>query len=90
MGTEILTVFIAVPFLFWVWNLWQLSRQKTRVKGACLLGLGFAFMLFMVYPITTEQYFMQGLLFGGLFYMPFYALAWLSVTGGLFVFRRKV
>lgn len=89
MGTEILVIFLPIPMICWAWNLWQMCRKETRTKGAVLLLLGLIFMLYMVYPITTKQYFMQGLMIGGFFYIPFYLISWVAVTGGLIAYKRK-
>jgi hypothetical protein len=89
MGTEILVFFIPVPFIFWFWNLWQIAIKKTRPKGLMLFGCGFIFMLYMVLPITTKQYFMQGLVYGGVLYLPFYLLLLLVVTGVLAIYHQR-
>ena len=89
MGTEILVFFIPVPFVFWLWNLWQIANKKTRIKGFILLGCGFLFMLYMIFPITTKQYFMQGLIYDGVLYLPFYLLLLLFVTDGLVAYSRR-
>jgi hypothetical protein len=89
MGTEILVLFIPVPFIFWLWNIWQIINKNTRTKGLLLFCGGFLFMLYMVLPITTKQYFMQGLIYGGVLYLPFYLLLLLVVTLGLTIHYRR-
>ena len=89
MGTEFLIIFLPVPAIFWAWNIWQIIRPQTRKKGIILLLLGVALVAYMVLPITTKQYFIQGLMFSGLVYIPFYIVAWLAVTGGLIEINRR-
>lgn len=89
MGTEILYIFLPVPILIWCWNIWQLRKKETRLKAAILLFLGFAFIAYICLPLTSAQYFMQGLLFGSFAYGPFYLLAWLVVTASLKLAKGK-
>lgn len=80
MGTEFLILFVPVPLLFWAWDLRRLRKPEHRRKSAVLLVLGFVYMAYFLLPITTRQYFMQGLVLGSFFYAPFYLLAWFVVT----------
>lgn len=80
MGTEFLILFVPVPILFWAWDLWRLKKPEHRRKSALLLGLGLVYTAYFLLPVTTKQYFMQGLVLGSFFYAPFYLLAWLILT----------
>lgn len=73
MGTEILIFFAPIPLMFWGWNLWQIAVKNKRLHGFYLLS-GIVFMCSFCLPISTNQYFMQGWGYGGLFYIPFYLL----------------
>lgn len=78
MGTEILIFLIPIPFLFLLRNLWQLTKVQTRTKAALNLLLGLVFMACFCLPYESYQNLMQGLIFGGLLYIPFYVLvSWL-------------
>lgn len=89
MGTEILIIFLPIPFVFLAWNIWQMTMKESRKKGILLFILGLAFMLYMVLPITTQQYFVQELIFSGVIYPVFYLFAWLIVSRGLIAYERK-
>lgn len=73
MGTEILIFFAPIPLMFWGWDLWQIAIKNKRLHWIYLLS-GVVYMAYFCLPISTKQYFIQGLLFGGLFYIPFYLL----------------
>lgn len=89
MGTEILVLFMPVPFLFWSWNIWQITRKRSRLEGVLLLFIGLMFMCYMVLPITTRQYFMQGFMFGAFAYPVFYLFALIFVKGGVAAYHRR-
>jgi hypothetical protein len=78
MGTEILIFLIPIPFIFWLRNLWQLTNIQTRTKAALNLLFGLVFIGCFCLPYESYQNFMQGLILGGLLYLPFYVLvSWL-------------
>ncbi|OBP13113.1 hypothetical protein A5320_19875 [Rheinheimera sp. SA_1] len=78
MGTEVLIFLIPIPFIFWLRNLWQLTKIQTRTKAALNLLCGLVFVGYFCLPYESYQNFMQGLIFGGLLYIPFYVLvSWL-------------
>lgn len=80
MGTELLVIFVPVPFLFWAWDLRGITKSTHRRKSAALLVLGAAYMACFLLPLTTKQHFMQGWFLAGFFYAPFYLLASLVFT----------
>jgi len=43
MGTEILGIFILLPPLFIMWNIWQLRKSETRRKSLLLIVAGLIF-----------------------------------------------
>ena len=73
MGTEFLVFFVPVPLFFWAWNFWRIFFRQDRLHWILLLS-GIVFIAFFCLPITTKQYFLQGLYFGGVLYIPFYLL----------------
>lgn len=78
MGTEILIFLIPIPFIFWARNLWQLTKNETRTKAALNLLIGLVFIGYFCLPYESYQHFIQGLIFGGLLYIPFYvSVSWL-------------
>lgn len=78
MGTEILIFLIPIPFIFWLRNLWQLTKTQTRTKAALNLLCGLVFISYFCLPYESHQNLMQGLIFGGLLYVPFYVfVSWL-------------
>jgi hypothetical protein len=89
MGTEITLLFIPMPLLFLGWNIKQLMKPATRIKGAVLLSLGLAWLAYMCLPLVSKQYFIQGLAFGGFFYGPLYLVAWSLVTFAISFAKRK-
>lgn len=80
MGNEFLVLFVPVPVMFMIWNLWSVIVRKNRMKHGILLVFGMAWMSYMVSPVTTGQYFIQGLAVGGFLYSPLYFFAWLILT----------
>jgi len=72
MGTEILVLFLPIPFIIWLWNIKQITVRTTRKKGIFLLTSGIAFVLYMVFPFKSSQYLMQRIMFTGLLYLPAY------------------
>jgi hypothetical protein len=78
MGTEILILFLPIPFLFWLCNIWQLFNVEKRTKAILMLVIGLTFVGAFCLPYSTYQYFVQGLIFSGFFYIPFYVIvSWL-------------
>jgi len=75
MGTEILFLFIPIPAIFLSRNIWRLRKQEFRLKSAIMILLGLVFIAYGCLPYTTHQYFMQGLMFTGFLYAPFYFLS---------------
>jgi len=75
-----LSLFLPVPFLFLGWDLWQVRKKSARKKALILVALGIIFMAYMCFPFTTKQYFMQGLIYAGVLYTPFFIISWVVVT----------
>ena len=79
MGSEILVIFAPLPFIFWCWHLVQIARKRYRTKHAVYLLAGVSLVAYFCLPFTTQQYFMQGLMFAGAAYIPFFLILWALV-----------
>jgi hypothetical protein len=75
MGTEILILFIPIPAIFLLRNVWRLRKQEFRLKSSIMILAGLLFIAYGCLPYTTHQYFMQGLMFTGFLYTPFYLIS---------------
>jgi hypothetical protein len=86
LGTEIIIIFLPVPFIVWIYNVWCIARNKSRRRHVSLLLLGVVAMLYVLAEVYfSGSPFMQGVLVGSFFYLPFYLMCWLLlyVVGAL-------
>ena len=80
MGTEIVGLFLIVPPVLLLCNIWQLRKKSTRNKALVLMALGISFFSYFCISAYLEGYLMQGFLVGSFCYGPFYFVAWVVVT----------
>jgi hypothetical protein len=80
MGTEILGIFILIPPILFLWNLWQLRKKESRRKALFLIGSGVLFLCYFCISAGLDGYLMQGVVYGSLFFAPFYLVAWILVS----------
>jgi len=78
MGTEIIVIFIPVPFIIWMYNILCIFRSKYRKRHICLLSLGAGSMISVsLHVYLSGSPLMQGILIGSFFYLPYYLFCWL-------------
>jgi EamA domain-containing membrane protein RarD len=78
MGTEIIILFLPVPLLIWVYNIWRVLKGKHRRRHISLLLMGIGAMSYIpAHVYLSGSPAMQGILVGCFFYLPYYLLCWL-------------
>lgn len=75
MGSEILAMFVFLPLLFWVWNVGHIILDVDRELHTLLLCWGALFLAYWAYPFADQEAVFQGLMIGGLLYLPLYAVS---------------
>ena len=85
MGTEILSIFTLIPMLFIAWDIWNLRRKDLRMHSFILISCGICFMSYFAISTHLNGFnYMQGVVVGGFFYIPFY----FCCSGAYFLYQH--
>lgn len=90
MGSEILIVFVPVPFMIWLWNIKQILFNQARELSIFALLLGLSLSLFVVLPFQSGEKLVKDLTLIGVLYIPFYLVLLFALTKFLTFKKRRV
>lgn len=90
MGSEILIVFVPVPFMIWLWNIKQILFNQARELSIFALLFGLSLSLFVVLPFQTSEKLVKDLTLIGVLYIPFYLVLLFALTKFLTFKKRRV
>jgi hypothetical protein len=71
MGTEILSLLLFIPLLFYILNILGLRSRINRRKASYILIINTLFLSYFCVTGLIDGYFMQSLIFASLLFVPF-------------------